>query len=208
MKIHLFALTSFVFSHAVFGWISIFEFEDAAVQTLGTNTTALVDPQFTNQLMVATSSIDDHMAMGAWMMLGVSAYQQFMNDANAEHLNVEAMAFSNAVFHASCSDGCWSFWMSRLLYAGSCVTRGCFAEGYGVLTNGVAEMEASGFSTPTNSLCKALLKKYEMPELTIQEAFKVFSGMTAAELCLNADATNFANAVSLPYRHMILEFVK
>ena len=98
--------------------------------------------------------------------------------------------------------------MAKFTYAGAQVSMRQYADSYSTLSNTLAEVAAVGYTNETSLVERSLLNKYEMPDLEIVDAMKVFAGMTAAELGMGDVATNYANQVSEPYRNKVIRFIR
>ena len=83
-----------------------------------------------------------------------------------------------------------------------------FSIAYQMSTNSIKMIQHTGVVIDTNVLSKAILTYYEMPDIELETAFKVFAGMSAAGAGIGCAATNYANQVSDPYRSTILDFIK
>ena len=102
----------------------------------------------------------------------------------------------------------WQFWTGRLLLASVYAVDNNFTLAYDVCTNNLYAMQILGGMPETNVLNTAILKYYEMPDLEVGMAFKVFAGMAAAGAGMGNAATNYANQVGNPYRSMIFDFIR
>ncbi len=195
-----------VAAKGILAWNSIAEMESDICVAL-TNDKRLVGAAFTGQLCSATNSTSIEMKTEAHLLLSVSAYQNFLQSADDKWLYYEMNHASNAVMSIGNKTGTWQYWMTRFSYASAQISVQRFADSYSTLTNALAEMSNAGYTSSGSSVERAILHRYEMPDLDIEGAMKVFAGMTAAQLGMGNAATNHANQVPSIYRNTIMDFL-
>ena len=200
-------LAAFLVVKCVVAWDTICEMESDVCVAL-TNDDFLVSAAFTNQLNSATNAVSVEMKSEAHLLLSINAYQNFLNTADDGWLCREMLNASNAVDSISAHSNKWQYWMARFTYASAQISEQRFFDSYSTLTNALEEILRVGYTNANSDVERAMLRKYEMPDLNITDAMKVFAGMTAAELGMGNVATNYANQVAAPYHNMILEFIR
>ena len=188
-------------------WDSIAEMESDICIALA-NDEYLASAAFSDKLNSATNSASFEMKTEAYLLLSVHAYQNFLDTADDRWLDRELSAASNAVVSAGSHADAWQYWMARFAYASAQISQRHFGDSYSNLVATMAEFAESGYTNEASPVETALLRKYEMPNLQIVDAMKVFAGMAAAELGMGNVATNYANQVPMPYRSMITGFVR
>lgn len=77
-----------------------------------------------------------------------------------------------------------------------------------VMTNSLSDIASSACTNDSAPVCRAMLGKFEMPDIGVVEAMKVMAGMSAAAIGERNIATNYANQVAMPHRNIILEFAQ
>ena len=193
--------------NCTYAWSSIEEMESEVCVAL-TNDEHIVSQTFTNQLGLATSSASDEMRAEAYMLLSISAYQNFLDTADALWLDHEMSNASNAVVEIGANNNRWQYWMARFTYASAFASELNFTNAYSIATNTLAEISASGYTNESSMVESAILEKFEMPDLHVEDAMKIMAGMSAAELGMGIAATNYANQLASPYRDIILDFIR
>ena len=189
-------------------WNSVAEMDVDACRAL-TNESYLLSSTFTNQLATALNSSSEEMRSEAYMLLSIHAYQNFLNTANDSWLQIEMSNASNAVLAIGMNSNKWQYWTSRFLYAGAYCSVPNYEGSFALMTNSLHELSLSAFDTNNvNAVERAILNKSEMLNVGITDAMRIFAGMSAAELGMGGVATNYANQVPVPYRNVILQFVK
>ena len=206
MKCILFFMV-LVAAKSIWAWDSIIEME-ADICIALTNDEYLVSAAFSNKLNSATNSASFEMKTEAYLLLSVNAYQNFLNTADDRWLSQELSTASNAVVSAGNHTDTWQYWMAKFAYASAQISQQHFADSHSTLVATIAEMAESGYANGASIVETGLLRKYEMPNLQIVDAMKVFAGMTAAELGMGNVATNYANQVPMPYRGTIMGFIR
>jgi len=200
-------LAAFLVVKCVVAWDTICEMESDVCVAL-TNDDFLVSAAFTNQLNSATNASSVEMKSEAHLLLSINAYQNFLNTADDGWLCREMLNASNAVDSIGAHSNKWQYWMARFMYASAQISEQRFSDSYSTLTNALEEILRVGYTNANSDVERAMLRKYEMSDLNITDAMKVFAGMTAAELGMGNVATNYANQVATPYHNMILEFIR
>lgn len=200
-------LTATLAVKCVFAWGTIGEMELDVCKAL-TNDNFLVSAAFTNQLNSATNVISVEMKSEAYLLLSINAYQNFLNTADDGWLCCEMFSASNAVDSIGIHSNKWQYWMARFTYASAQISEQRFFDSFSTLTNALDEILKVGYTNANSDVERAMLRKYEMPDLNIADAMKVFAGMTASELGMGNVATNYANQLPVLYRNKILEFIR
>lgn len=203
----MFAMFAIVLLLRGLAWTTYPEFENSAIQALE-NPQMLTDSVFTNQLAEASMSSNAELRVGALMLRGICARQDFLSNANAASLDLEMNLISNAVEDAQVMTNRWQFAVARLLYAGTYTSRNDFGRSYLILTNGLATMSADTGSIETNALQTAILQRFDLVGLTVPMAYKVLAGMSAAGLGLKNKASEFAEQLPFRYSEMIHKFME
>ncbi len=206
MKYILFFI-AFGVTKSIWAWNSISEMESDICIAL-TNDEYFLSATFTNKLNSATNSASSEMKTEAYLLLSINAYQNFLNTADDIWLCQELSTASNAVISSGNHVDKWQYWMAKFTYASALVSQQHFADSYSSLVAALAEITETGYTNGVSIVETGLLRKYEMPNLQIVDALKVFAGMTAAELGMGNVATNYANQVPMPYRNKIMNFVR
>lgn len=196
-----------VAAKSIWAWDSISEMESDICIAL-TNDEYLVSAEFFNKLNSATNSASFEMKTEAYLLLSVNAYQNFLDTADDRWLSEELNTASNAVASAGSHAETWQYWMAKFTYASAQISQQRFADSYSILVAAIADIANVGYTNGASIIEAGLLSKYEMPNLQIADALKVFDGMTAAELGMSNVATNYANQVPMPYRSMITDFAR
>lgn len=197
----------FVAGSIIWAWDTVDEMESDIVVAL-TNNSYLVSATFTDQLNSATNSALVEMKTDAYLLLSLTAFQNFLNTAEGGWLCREMFNASNAVEAIGIHSNKWQYWMARFTYASAQISQQHFSSSYSTLTNALEEIARTGYVSADSDAERAILHKYEMPDLNIVDAMKVFAGMAAAELGMGNVATNYANQVPMPYRNKIHDFVR
>lgn len=195
-----------VVAKAVLAWNSVAEMESDICVAL-TNDNRLVSAAFIGQLGSATNSASIEMKTEAHLLLSISAYQNFLQSADDKWLYYEMNHASNAVMSIGNKTNTWQYWMARFSYASAQISVQQFADSHSTLTNALMEMFNARYVNGSSAVERAILHKYEMPDLGIEGAMKVFAGMTAAQLGIGNVATNYANQVPSLYRNKIIDFL-
>lgn len=196
-----------VAAKGILAWNSVAEME-ADICVALTNDKRLVSAAFAGQLSSATNSASIEMKTEAHLLLSISAYQNFLQSADDKWLYYEMNHASNAVMSIGNMTNAWQYWMTRFSYANAQISVQQFADAHSTLTNALAEMRNAGHANASSSVERAILHRYEMPDLDIGGAMKVFAGMTAAQLGIGNVATNYADQVPSLYRNMIIDFLR
>ena len=196
-----------VTANCVGAWNSIMEMENDICVAL-TNDNILLSTPFTNQLHLATGSPSEEMKSEAHMLLAINAYQNFLITVDQSWLCRELSHASNAVAAIGTHADKWQYWMARFLHASAFISTNDYVASYAILTNALDGMAAYPHTNLASLVEGRIMDKFEMPGANMSMAFKVFAGMSAAELGMGGVATNYANQVPLPYRNTILEFVR
>lgn len=207
MRRRLLVLMGAILANYAYAWDSCEEMESDMCIAL-TNDNYLVSETFTNQLITATCFPVDEIRAEAYIMLSISSYQNFLFTADALWLEHEMSNASNAVVAIGSNSDVWQYWMARFTYASAHASELSFTNVYSIATNTLAEIALCGYTNGNSSLEAAILQKFEMPNLSIEDAMKVMAGMSAAELGMTTAATNFANQLAIPYRNIILDFIR
>ena len=189
-------------------WDSVAEMETAVCQAL-TNENYLLSSTFTNQLAAAINSPSVEMKCEAYIMFSIHAYQNFLNTADDSWLQIEMCNASNAVSTIGMSTNKWQYWASRFVHAGAFCSVSNYESSFAVLSNALQEASYSCFTNNSpGPVERAIFDKFEMPNVGVIDAMRIMAGMSAAELGNGSVATNYANQVPVPFRNVILEFVK
>ena len=204
LKACIIAVTS---SYSAFAWDSVQELEADACCAL-TNAQYLTSEQYVASLRSCITNSDMAISADAQIMLALSARQRFWDSMDSSMTEVEMQHISNVVASVQLDRLDWRYWISRLIYASAHADVDDYSQAYYVLTNAICSMQTPVIQFETNSLPRAILNRYELTGLSMEMAFKVLAGMSAAELGKGVEATNFANQVSAPYREMILRFIR
>lgn len=157
---------------------------------------------------MTTNSASVEMKTEAYMLLSVNAYQNFLNTADASWLDCEKIHASNAVASINAQTNTWQHWMARFTYASAQISMEQFTGSYATLTNALEEITKAGYTSGNSCVERAILRKYEMPDLKIKDAMKVFAGLAAAKLGMGHVTTNYANQVPISYRSKMMEFIR
>lgn len=182
--------------------ISTEEFEGLSIVAM-TNNEVLCSGTFSNQILSALATTDLNLRVDGCLMRGIRARHMFLETAESVCLQEERAAVSNAVVLTDDLSDNWRKWVSRLMYAGCYASEDSFAKSYAMLTNGLMRMTAEGFTGSTNRLSGAILRKFEMGDVSILTAYKVMAGMSAAELGLRTDAQAYASQVPTKFADLI-----
>ena len=143
------------------------------------------------------------------MLLSIHAYQNFLNTADDSWLQIEMSNASNAVVAIGMNSNKWQYWTCRFLYASAYCSVSNYERSFVVMTNSLHELSLIAYDTNNvNAVERAILNKSEMMNVGVTDALRIFAGMSAAELGMGGVATNYANQVPMPYRKVILQFVK
>ena len=207
MKKSISACLLAVCSVLVLGWNSVSELEAEASLALATPTT-LLNPGFSNKLHSAIQSTNQIIRIDAELVQSIVYYQQFLNSANGRLIDSGKQCLSNVVDLTAGMTNSWRFWTGRLLLASTHAADNDFETAYQMSTNYIQMLQDYGGLQETNILGTAILAYYEMTNANIDVAFKVFAGMSSAGIGMGNAATNYASQVPMPYRNVILEFVR
>ena len=194
-------------AHCVGAWNTVAEMENEVCMAL-TNDAILLSATFTNNLHAAANSPFEEMRSEAHLLLAINAYQNFLNTMDEGWLHHEMLNTSNAVVAIGSHTDKWQYWMARFLHAGAFASLNDYMSSYATATNALNGLTASSYTNALSTVETCIMRKFEMTGIDISAAFKVFAGMSAAELGLGESATNYANQVPVPYRNTILEFIK
>ena len=200
-------MMAMLLSMATLGWTGVDDFEVEACVAL-TNSQYLMSVDYTNKLSRALASDNLELRLDARIVLAASEYQRFLDEADVSGLNGEFNQLSNVVIQTSGLTNLWQHWTSRLLYAGSFASHDAYVHSYAMLTNLLERASRSDAVETTNRLHTALLKHYELSDLSTTNAVKVMAAMSAGELGMGNVMTNLANQVPLNYRNIILDHFK
>lgn len=189
-------------------WRTLDEMESDICVAL-TNDSRLLSASFTNQLneVVMDAQAND-MKSVAYMILSINAYQNFLETTDEKWLSIEMRNASNAVVTAGVNTDRWQYWVSRFIYAGAYVSDSKFTQAFSVLNRSLSEISAVNYTNDSSRVERAVLKKCEMPGISIAEAMKVMAGMSAVGLGQKEEALRFASQVSERYGNVIREFAK
>lgn len=191
----------------VCAWNSVSEMETDFCVAL-TNSDYLLSAAFTNQLSSVTNITSVEARCEVGMLLAIHAAQSFEATVDGRWIQEEMKQASNAVVVIGMQTNKWQYWMSRLVYAGAYASQSDYGKSLLVMTNSLSEFSSSGCTNDAAPVCRAMLAKFEMPDIGVGEAMKVMAGMSAASLGERSIATNYANQVAVPYRNIILEFMQ
>ena len=194
-------------SLSLFGWTSVSELESEAANALSTPAN-LCQHGFSNNLSCAILSTNKLMRIDAELLRSIVAYQRFLNTADGRLLDDQRQSISNAVDLTCGATNSWQYWVGRFLLISTYAADNDFGTAYLMSTNHIRMLQDCGGLQGTNILCNAILSYYEMPNVNIDVAFKVFAGMSSAGQGMGAEATNYANQVAAPYNGMILDFLR
>ena len=200
-------MMAMLLSMVAIAWTGVDDFEVEACVAL-TNSQYLTSAEYTNKLSRAWTSDNLELRLDARIVFAASEYQRFLDEADVSGLNGEFSQLSNVVNQTSALTNLWQHWTSRLLYAGSFASHDDYVHSYAILTNLLERANCSDAVETTNRLHAALLKHYELSDLSTTNAVKVMAAMSAGELGLGNVVTNFANQVPLNYRNIIFDHFK
>ena len=188
-------------------WNTVTELEAEASQKI-MNPVCLLDTNFVSNLNNAAQSTNVIMKVDANLVKSMVYYQRFLATADGQMVDDQKKCLSNAVNLTVGMTNSWQFWAGRFLLASTYAADNDFSIAYQMSTNSIKMIQHTGVVIDTNVLSKAILTYYEMPDIELETAFKVFAGMSAAGAGIGCAATNYANQVSDPYRSTILDFIK
>ena len=173
-----------------------------------TNGDYLLSAAFSNQLSSATNLTSAESRSEVFMLSAIHAAQNFEVTDDERWIQEEMKMASNAVVVIGMQANKWQYWMSRFVYAGAYASQSDYGKALFVMTNSLSEISVSDCTNDVSPVCRAILRKFEMPDIGVFEAMKVMAGMSAASIGERILATNFANQVVAPYRSIILEFAQ
>lgn len=191
----------------VCAWDSVSEMETDFCLAL-TNGDYLLSAAFSNQLSSATNLTSAESRSEVFMLSAIHAAQNFEVTDDERWIQEEMKMASNAVVVIGMQANKWQYWMSRFVYAGAYASQSDYGKALFVMTNSLSEISVSDCTNDVSPVCRAMLRKFEMPDIGVFEAMKVMAGMSAASIGERIIATNFANQVVAPYRSIILEFAQ
>ena len=191
----------------VCAWDSVSEMETDFCLAL-TNGDYLLSAAFSNQLSSATNLTSAESRSEVFMLSAIHAAQNFEVTDDERWIQEEMKMASNAVVVIGMQANKWQYWMSRFVYAGAYASQSDYGKALFVMTNSLSEISVSDCTNDVSPVCRAILRKFEMPDIGVFEAMKVMAGMSAASIGERILATNFANQVVAPYRSIILEFAQ
>ena len=191
----------------VCAWDSVSEMETDFCLAL-TNGDYLLSAAFSNQLSSATNLTSAESRSEVFMLSAIHAAQNFEVTDDERWIQEEMKMASNAVVVIGMQANKWQYWMSRFVYAGAYASQSDYGKALFVMTNSLSEISVSDCTNDVSPVCRAMLRKFEMPDIGVFEALKVMAGMSAASIGERIIATNFANQVVAPYRSIILEFAQ
>lgn len=191
----------------VCAWTSVSEMETDFCVAL-TNSGYLLSAAFTNQLPNANNFTSAESRCEVFMLSAIHAAQSFEATADVRWIQEEMKQASNAVVTIGMQTNKWQYWVSQLVYAGAYASQSDYVKSLFVMTNSLSELSSSGYTNDTPPVCRAILRKYEMPDMSVCEAMKVMAGMSAAAMGERSIAINYANQVNGPCRNIILEFAQ
>lgn len=191
----------------VCAWNSVLEMETDFCLAM-TNGEYLLSAAFSNQLSSATNLTSAESRSEVFMLSAIHAAQNFEVTDDERWIQEEMQMASNAVVAIGMQANKWQYWMSRFVYAGAYASQSDYGKALFVMTNSLSEISVSGCTNDASPVCRAILRKFEMPDISVFEAMKVMAGMSAASIGERIIATNFANQVVAPYRSIILEFAQ
>ena len=189
----------------VCAWDSVSEMETDFCLAL-TNGDYLLSAAFSNQLSSATNLTSAESRSEVFMLSAIHAAQNFEVTDDERWIQEKMKMASNAVVVIGMKANKWQYWMSRFVYAGAYASQSDYGKALFVMTNSLSEISVSDCTNDVSPVCRAILRKFEMPDIGVFEAMKVMAGMSAASIGERIIATNFANQVVAPYRSIILEF--
>ena len=191
----------------VCAWDSVSEMETDFCLAL-TNGDYLLSAAFSNQLSSATNLTSAESRSEVFMLSAIHAAQNFEVTDDERWIQEEMKMASNAVVVIGMQANKWQYWMSRFVYAGAYASQSDYGKALFVMTNSLSEISVSDCTNDVSPVCRAILRKFEMPDIGVFEAMKVMAGMSAASIGERIIATNFANQVVAPYRSIILGFAQ
>ncbi len=207
MRKSLMVCLGVICSTTVYGWNTVSELENEASLAL-VSSENLLDAAFVSNINRSVQSTNLLMKLDAEIIRSIIHYQQFLDSADGQAIDGQLQCISNVVNWTDTMTNSWQFWTGRLLLASVYAVDNNFTLAYDVCTNNLCAMQIFGGVPETNVLNTAILKYYEMPDLEVGMAFKVFAGMAAAGAGMGNAATNYANQVGNPYRSMIFDFIR
>lgn len=196
-----------VVADCVCAWNSVSEMETDFCVAL-TNSDYLLSAVFTNQLSSATNLTSAESRCEVFMLSAIHAAQSFEVTVDERWIQEEMKMASNAVAAIGMQTNKWQYWMSRFVYAGAYASQSDYGKSLFVMTNSLSDISSSACTNDSVPVCRAMLGKFEMPDIGVVEAMKVMAGMSAAAIGESKIATNYASQVAMPYRNTILEFAK
>jgi len=179
-------------------------FETAMVHALS-NKAELVSATFTNQLaefIPASTNVND--CATATLIFSISTMALFEETLdNAMYLQNRNLA-SNVFSFASLETNSWQWLCANLLLISSDTLDNKYLTAHNTATNVLHIIAQPGYTESTNRVLKAILKyTYEAPDLTLQQAFSTYAGLSLAVLKYPAEARAFVATHPLKYRQMV-----
>ena len=188
-------------------WNALSEMEEAICVAV-TNDAQLLNASFTNQLVSAsTNRTSSAMRCEAYMLLSICAYQHYLDTQESAYLADESRCASNAVVTAGNDRTSWRYWMARVAFASSFVSRSEYGEVCSLMQNSLVQYASSGYTNEMSQVEKAILTRFEMDGLDLPGAMRVMAGMSAASLGNKDAARQYANQVPDKYKRIMLEFI-
>ena len=198
---------AFLLVNTVYAWDSLVEMENEICCAM-TNNAHLLSESFTNKLSAALSSSSVEMRGEAYVVLSINAYQNYLNTMEEHWLQTEFINASNAVETLVQNFDKWQYWVAKFVYAGSYASVSDFSNTFSEASASLVAIGASNYTNSSSSVESAILGKFEMHGLDVEDALKVMSAMSAAELGMGNVATNYANQLPATYRNMIFDFMR
>ena len=194
MRKSLMVCLGVICSTTVYGWNTVSELENEASLAL-VSSENLLDAAFVSNINRSVQSTNLLMKLDAEIIRSIIHYQQFLDSADGQAIDGQLQCISNVVNWTDTMFSIFQFVQERM-------------HQHHDTTNNLCAMQIFGGVPETNVLNTAILKYYEMPDLEVGMAFKVFAGMAAAGAGMGNAATNYANQVGNPYRSMIFDFIR
>ena len=204
---YLYMIIILAVANSALAWNSIEEMESGICFAMS-NKVELMSSTFSNKLEKAISSNSSEMKTEAYIVKSIIAYSKFLESSDDMWLTQELCNATNAVRVIGDSCDKWQYWMARFMYANAQISLNRFSDSHCTLTNALCRIVAEGYTNEPTRVEALILKKYEMPDLRIVDAMKVFAAMTAVQLKMGSVATNYANQVPVKYKEQIIEFMR
>ena len=183
-------------------------FETAMVNALS-NKVELVSTAFTNQLnefISSTTNVNDRAT--ATLVFSISAMTLFEESLNDTlYLQSHSLA-TNVLSLTGLETNSWQWLGANLLLISRDTMNNKYSSAHTTATNALQIMKQTGYTDSTNRVLKTILNKtYESPDLTLQQTFSVYAGLSLAVLKSPVEARAFVSDLPLKYRQMVEEIL-